>query len=393
MSVSIARQWLSSARTELERFREKQAAEEKNAAGLDKDANAKERNAHSTRSVSLRESYLKQAIKKREEANAARGRAARHAGEAAKAQKKVHDAETKLRAEEQLEARKAEEKRRAAEKKATIERERVDSRRESAQRKQMARLRTQIEDQARLLAAAPWDQTPETITVFFVASSPEDQDGLRIDKEMREIQQKVRMADHRDALRFQYAVAAQPADLLQRLNEVKPDIVHFSGHSGSAGLAMEDNDGLTRYLSTDELATLLSVSSRRIRLAVFNACESAEHALRAQPPRRRHWNGAIHRRRCGEELRRTARWLDRVRPATQESLQSSGPPGPIAARRGLRRAENPRCRRPRPGRAVSRPPSHKHVTSQAWPQARTDCKGPSTLPLQGGSMCSMCSTG
>jgi hypothetical protein len=204
-----------------------------------------------------------------------------HAGEAAKAQKKVHDAETKLRAEEQLEARKAEEKRRAAEKKAIIERERVDSRRESAQRKQMARLRTQIEDQARLLAAAPWDQTPETITVLFVASSPEDQDGLRIDKEMREIQQKVRMADHRDALRFQYAVAAQPADLLQRLNEVKPDIVHFSGHSGSAGLAMEDNDGLTRYLSTDELATLLSVTTRRIRLAVFKACESAEHAASA----------------------------------------------------------------------------------------------------------------
>jgi hypothetical protein len=71
--------------------------------------------------------------------------------------------------------------------------------------------------------------------VLFVASSPEDQDGLRIDKEMREIQQKVRMADHRDALKFEYAVAAQPADLLQRLNEVKPDVVHFSGHSGAVG--------------------------------------------------------------------------------------------------------------------------------------------------------------
>jgi hypothetical protein len=281
VSVSIARQQLKSARTELERCREKQAAEEKKATALDKDADAKQRNANSTRSLSVRESYLKQASKKREDANAARGRAARHAGEAVKAQKKVHDAETKLRAEEQREARKAEDDRRAAEKKATIERERADSRRESVHRKEVATLRAQIDDQARLLATAPWDRTPETITVLFVASSPEDQDGLRIDKEMREIQQKVRMADHRDALHFQYAVAAQPADLLQRLNEVKPDIVHFSGRSGSAGLAMEDNDGLTRFLSTDELATLLSVSSRRIRLAVFNACESAEHAASA----------------------------------------------------------------------------------------------------------------
>ena len=81
------------------------------------------------------------------------------------------------------------------------------------------------------------------------------------------------MADHRDALDFQYAVAAQPAGLLHRLNEVK--------HSDSAALGLEDSGGLTRLLGTDELATLLSVSSRRIRLAVFNSCESAEHAASA----------------------------------------------------------------------------------------------------------------
>ena len=44
---------------------------------------------------------------------------------------------------------------------------------------------------------------------------------------------------------------------------------------------MEDNDGLTRVLTTEELATLLSLSSRRIRLAVVNSCESAEHAAAA----------------------------------------------------------------------------------------------------------------
>jgi len=44
---------------------------------------------------------------------------------------------------------------------------------------------------------------------------------------------------------------------------------------------MEDADGQTRIVSPEELATLLSVSSRRIRLAVFNSCESAEHAASA----------------------------------------------------------------------------------------------------------------
>lgn len=281
MSVSFAQQQLRSARTELERCRTKEAAEQKKAASLDKEADMKERSARSTKSMTTQSNYLKQAAKKREDASTARSRAARYAGDAAKAQKKVHDAENKLRDAEALEAKKAADKQRVAEKKAATERERADTRRETQHRREVNALRTQIDDQGRLLAAAPWDRAPETITVLFVASSPEDQDPLRIDREMREIQQKVRMADHHESLHFDYAVAAQPSDLLQRLNEAKPDVVHFSGHSGQVGLVMEDADGRTRIVSPKELATLLSVSSRRIRLAVFNSCESAEHAASA----------------------------------------------------------------------------------------------------------------
>lgn len=282
MSVSLAQQQLRSVRTELERCRAKQAGEEKKAAGLDKEAGAKERSARSTSNATSQDRYLKEAVKKREGASAARGRAAGYAGDAAKAQRKVHDAESKLRNAEALETNKATNKQQAAEKKAATERERTDARREEQHRREVTSLRTRIDAQGRLLAAAPWDRAPpKTITVLFVASSPEDQDQLRIDKEMREIQQRVRMADHRESLHFDFAVAAQPSDLLQRLNEAKPDVVHFSGHSGHAGLAMEDADGMTRTLTPQELATLLSVSSRRIRLAVFNSCESADHASSA----------------------------------------------------------------------------------------------------------------
>jgi hypothetical protein len=142
------------------RCKEKQAAEDKKAFGLEKGADSKERNARSTTSPNLREGYLKQATKKREEATTARGRAARHASDASKAQKKVHDAETQVREAEQLETRKADEKRRAAEKKVTAEREQANSRRQSAHRNEVATLRARIDDQARLLAAAPWDPCP-----------------------------------------------------------------------------------------------------------------------------------------------------------------------------------------------------------------------------------------
>lgn len=281
MSVSLARQSLASARKELEAHLAKQVTEEKKAAALDREADTKLRSARSTKSPSLQDSYTKQAIKKREDASAARERAAKHAANAAKTQAKVHQAETNLRVQEQAEAKKLETKRVAADKKAAADRERAERRKDAAHDREVAGLRARLDEQDRLLTSAPWQQVPEAITVLFIASSPEDQQGLRIDREMREVQQKVRSADHRDSLHFEFAVAAQAADLLQRLNESKPDVVHFSGHSNRDGLAMEDQDGLTRVLSTKELAMLLSVSSRRIRLAVFNSCESAEHAEEA----------------------------------------------------------------------------------------------------------------
>ncbi len=62
------------------------------------------------------------------------------------------------------------------------------------------------------------------------------------------------------------------------LNEVRPDVVHFSGHGDQDALAFEDADGRTRALPNDQLAALLHSSSERIRLAVFNSCESSAQA-------------------------------------------------------------------------------------------------------------------
>jgi hypothetical protein len=281
MTVSLAQTQLVSAQKTLETCRRKQADEDKKAAALDKDGAAKESRARSATTASARAQYERDASRKRTDAAAARARAARHAEDAAKAQKRVHEAQAKLRSEEQREAKRLADKRATDDRRASAEQDRADRARELAHRREVQDLQSQIDEQARLLARAPWDEVPERIAVLFVASSPEDQDRLRIDREMREIQQKVRAADHRDSIQFRFAVAAQPADLLQQLNEVKPDVVHFSGHSDAAGLAMEDSDGQTRFLNTSELATLLSVSSRRIRLAVFNSCESADHAISA----------------------------------------------------------------------------------------------------------------
>lgn len=113
---------------------------------------------------------------------------------------------------------------------------------------------------------------------MFLASSPEDQQGLRLDKETREIQKEVRASDYRDSIWFEWRLARRVTDLIQDLNEMKPHVLHFSGHGSDAELAFEDADGATRALSNDQLAKLLQVGGGQIRLAVFNSCESATQA-------------------------------------------------------------------------------------------------------------------
>lgn len=216
-----------------------------------------------------------------------------------KAENKLTEAEQKLREaeikEREQEAKKAERERRQREQRERSERQREE--REARQRKraeEMAEQRRAAEDAARAsqidvlehrsteleerLAEAERREAPSEVTVLFLASSPEDQATLRLDQETREIQKRIRTADFRDSIWVEWRLARQLPDLLQDLNEVGPDILHFSGHGSDAELAFEDADGMTRGLSNQQLGRLLEAAGGGIRLVVFNSCDSATQA-------------------------------------------------------------------------------------------------------------------
>jgi hypothetical protein len=121
--------------------------------------------------------------------------------------------------------------------------------------------------------------------VLFIAASPEDEDPLRLDKEVREIQKRMRESEHRDSVAFEWRLASQTSDLMQALNETRPHVVHFSGHGSQDALIFEDSDGLAKPLYVEDLAQflaqLLRITSDRIRLAIFNSCHSATAARAA----------------------------------------------------------------------------------------------------------------
>jgi tetratricopeptide (TPR) repeat protein len=111
--------------------------------------------------------------------------------------------------------------------------------------------------------------------VLFLAANPIKKNILSLDEEIRAINEKIRMSDHRDSLDLISAWAVRPDDLLQMLNQHKPHIVHFSGHGSSDGnIVLVDNNRNPQSVSAGVLQKLFSTLKDNIQLVVLNACYS-----------------------------------------------------------------------------------------------------------------------
>lgn len=120
---------------------------------------------------------------------------------------------------------------------------------------------------------------PETITVLFLASNPIDTPSLRLDAEARAIQDMIRKSEYRDTINFETRWAVRTSDILQAINEVDPDIIHFSGHGAANGdLAFESIDGQMKLVSKEALAQTIMTLSNKVKLMFFNACFSLTQA-------------------------------------------------------------------------------------------------------------------
>lgn len=119
----------------------------------------------------------------------------------------------------------------------------------------------------------------EKTRILFLAANPKDTNALRLDEEIREIQARIRAADFRDHFDLASRWAVRPDDLLQALNEVRPHVVHFSGHgSKAAELILEDRDGKAMPVSEAALVALFRTLKDNIRLVLLNACHSEAQA-------------------------------------------------------------------------------------------------------------------
>ena len=110
--------------------------------------------------------------------------------------------------------------------------------------------------------------------ILFLAANPTDTSALRLDKECREVGERIRLAEHRDRVELVSRWAVRTDDVIQALLEEKPHVVHFSGHGETSGLVLEDSQGKSRTVTPEALVAVFQAIPDNLRLAVFNACDS-----------------------------------------------------------------------------------------------------------------------
>ena len=94
----------------------------------------------------------------------------------------------------------------------------------------------------------------EKIKVLLFAANPRGTSPLDLPREFREIDEEVRLSTFRSAVELILVPGTRPVDLLRKLNENQPQVVHFSSHGSPDEIILEsseeDADASDSYVSS-----------------------------------------------------------------------------------------------------------------------------------------------
>lgn len=116
-------------------------------------------------------------------------------------------------------------------------------------------------------------------TILVLAANPKNTTPLRLDQEVREIDNGLQRAQRRDEFVLKQQWATRPIDVRRAMLDYKPSIVHFSGHGvGEEGIAFEDESGKAKLINADTLAGFFKLFADTVDCVVLNACYSEPQA-------------------------------------------------------------------------------------------------------------------
>jgi WD40 repeat protein len=143
--------------------------------------------------------------------------------------------------------------------------------------------------------------------ILFLAANPTGTTRLALDEECAAIEQELRLTAGRDDFEFRSKWAVTIDTLMQHLNDLRPTVIHFSGHGGGsaaiylpdekpqrthrdvgaapdAGIQLQDAQRQPQYVTAKALRQMIRSAAPTVRLAVLNACfsEAVANELRGE---------------------------------------------------------------------------------------------------------------
>lgn len=115
--------------------------------------------------------------------------------------------------------------------------------------------------------------------VLFIAADPVDVDSSKLNEEIQEVEQHIRTPGFLEAFDLTSKWALRSQDLIQAFQDVRPDIVHISGHRcRMSEFVLEDARGIAKPVSESALTELFSHAKDNARLVLLNMCHSGHLA-------------------------------------------------------------------------------------------------------------------
>jgi hypothetical protein len=124
-------------------------------------------------------------------------------------------------------------------------------------------------------------------TVLFIGTNPKDTGRLRLDQELRDIQEGLQRAQRSNQFKWQQRLAVRPRDIQSAILDVQPQIIHFSGHGQvENGLVLEDEAGSSKLVNHFALASLFELFADQVQCVILDACYSGlqAHAINQHIP-------------------------------------------------------------------------------------------------------------
>ena len=119
-----------------------------------------------------------------------------------------------------------------------------------------------------------------TTKLLVLASNPQGTTPLRLNTEIREIEEALEQSQNREQFTLRSQLAVRVEDLEGAIRSEKARIVHWGGHgAGSQGLVLATLSGQPQLLETGALADLFKLFATQVECVVLNASYSYLQAL------------------------------------------------------------------------------------------------------------------